>query len=176
VRRAWLIGFRRSYGARPLHLAGHLVAFAIVALAFDRIFSGGGLPKLLLLYLGFVIAHDLIFVPIYTGLDRVTRRALSRLSLPRRLGIPVINHVRAPALISALLLIIYGPLILRLSDSHYFAITGHHLDPYLRNWLLITGLLFLGSGAVYLLRAVRLQRRRQHATSVGSVQQAHPDQ
>jgi hypothetical protein len=168
VRRTWLFGFRRRYGASPLHLAGHLAALAIVALTFGVIFSGGELPKLLLLYVGIVIGHDLIFVPIYSGLDRVTRRTLARLSLPRRLGIPMINYVRAPALISALLLIIYGPLILRLSESQYFAISGHHLEHYLRNWLLITALLFLGSGAVYLLRAGSLRRRRRHATPGGS--------
>jgi Zn-dependent protease with chaperone function len=159
VRRAWLFGFRRRYGASPLHLAGHLAALAIVALTFGVILSSGNLPKLLLLYVGIVIAHDLIFVPIYSGLDRVTRRALARLSLPRRLGVPMINYVRAPALISALLLIIYGPLILRLSDSQYFAISGHHLGHYLRNWLLITAALFLGSALIYAARVVHARRR-----------------
>jgi hypothetical protein len=159
VRRAWLFGFRRRYGASPLHLAGHLVALAIVALTFGVIFSAGGLPKLLLLYVGIVIAHDLIFVPIYAGLDRVTRRALARLSLPRRLGIPMINYVRAPALISALLLIIYGPLILRLSDRQYFAYSGHHLEHYLRNWLLITAALFIGSALIYAARVVHARGR-----------------
>ena len=81
------------------------------------IFSDGGVPKLLVLYLGIVIAHDLIFVPLYSGFDRLMRRALARLSSSRRLGVPIINHVRAPLLISALLLIIYSPLILGLSDS-----------------------------------------------------------
>ena len=159
VRRAWLIGFRRRYGAGPLHLAAHLVGFAIVVLTFDRIFTGGGLPKLLVLYLGFVIAHDLIFVPLYTGLDRITRMALARLSLPRRTGLPMINYVRVPALISGLLLIIYGPLILRLSDGTYYAISGHHLEHYLRNWLLITAALYLGSGVIYAARVVRVRAR-----------------
>ena len=71
----------------------------------------------------------------------------------------MINYVRAPALISALLLIIYGPLILRLSDSQYFAISGHHLEHYLRNWLLITAALFLGSALIYAARVVQARRR-----------------
>jgi hypothetical protein len=166
--RAWLSGFRRRYGASPLHLAAHLLALAIVALTFDRIFSGGAVPKLLLLYLAFVIAHDLIFVGIYSGLDRVTRRALSRLSLTRRSAIPMINHVRAPALISALLLIIYGPLILGLADGEYFALTGHRPEHYLRNWVLITAGLFLGSGAIYLARVGRLRRGTGAAVTAGS--------
>lgn len=176
MRRAWLSGFRRRYGASPLHLAAHLVALAIVALIFERIIGAGDVAKLLALYLGFVIAHDLIFVPVYSGLDRVTRRALARLSLPRRSGIPMINYVRAPALISALLLVIYGPLISGVADGRFFAVTGHHLEHYLRNWLLITGLLFLGSGAAYLLRAGSLGRRRRTATQVASDVQMPSDQ
>jgi hypothetical protein len=163
VRRAWLFRFRRDYGAGPVHLAGHLVAFAIILFAFDRALSAGGVVKLLMLYICFVIAHDLIFLPIYAGVDRLMRRALTRLSLPRRTGLSMVNYVRAPALISALLLIIYGPLILGLADSRYFALSGHHLEHYLRNWLLITGALFLGSGVIYLLRVSHLQRRRKTA-------------
>ncbi len=159
MRRAWIIGFRRRYGASPLHLACHLVALAIVAFIFERIIGVGDVLKLLGLYVGFVIAHDLIFVPIYSGLDRVTRRALARLSLSRRSRIPMINYVRAPALISALLLIIYGPLILGLADGQYFAVTGHHLEHYLRNWLLVTAVLFLGSGLIYAARVVRARAR-----------------
>ena len=45
----------------------------------------------------------------------------------------MINHVRAPLLISALLLLIYSPLIFGLSDSYYFGLSGHHLDGYLGN-------------------------------------------
>lgn len=175
MRREWLAGFRRRYGASPLHLGGHLVALAIAAFAFARIFSGGDVKELLLWYVGFVIAHDLIFVPLYTSLDRVMRRVLTRFSLPQRTGIPIINHVRAPILIAALLLLIYSPVIFGLSDGQYFALSGHHLEGYLRNWLLITGALFLGSGVIYLLRVSRLKRRTSTATSVGSELRALPD-
>jgi hypothetical protein len=130
------------------------VAFAVAAFAFERIFSGGGVPQLVVLYLGLVIAHDLILVPLYSGLDRLMRRLPMPLASSRRLGIPIINHVRAPLLISALLLLIYSPLIFGLSDSYYFSLSGHHLEHYLRNWLLITALLLLGSGLIYAVRVV----------------------
>ena len=80
----------------------------------------------------------------------------------------MINHVRVPALISALLLIIYGPLISGIAEGSYFALTGHQLEHYLRNWLLITGALFLGSGVIYLVRVGRLKTRGRKAISVGS--------
>lgn len=149
-----LVSFRRRYGASPLHLGAHLVALAVVAFAGYRIVSGGSVPLLIVLYLGLVIAHDLIFVPLYTGLDRLMRRVLVPRSSSRRVGVPMINHVRAPLLISALLLIIYSPLISGLADSNYFALSGHHLSHYLRNWILITAALLLASGLVYAVRVV----------------------
>ena len=159
MRRGRHLGFRRRYGASPLHLLAHLVGFAIVAFALDRIFSGGDVKELLIWYLGFVIAHDLVFVPAYIGLDRLVRATIARLPIPTRTGLPVINHVRAPAVISALLLIIYFPLISRQPAGWFFDLSGHHLTHYLRNWLLITSVLFLGSGLIYAARVVRARVR-----------------
>jgi hypothetical protein len=162
MRRALQGGFRRRYGASPLHLLAHLAGLAVIALPLDRIFTGGGgVAGLLVWYLGLVIAHDLVFVPAYTGLDRLFRATNARLPLPIPTGPPVINHVRAPVVISALLFILYLPLISRRSDGQYFAMSGHHLTHYyLRNWLLITAVLFLGSALIY---AVRVVRARAHA-------------
>lgn len=159
MRRDVRFGFRRRYGASPLHLVAHLVGFAIVAFALDRIFSGGDVKELLLWYLGFAIVHDFIFVPTYTGLDRLFRATSARLPLRTHPDLPVINHVRAPAMISALLLIIYLPLIARRSDGTYFALSGHHLAHYLRNWVLVTTVLFLGSGLIYAARVLRARAR-----------------
>ena len=58
---------------------------------------------------------------------------------------PIVNHIRAPALISGLLLLVYFPLILGPAGPEYLNATGHPLHGYLRNWLLITAALFLGS-------------------------------
>lgn len=154
------VGFRRLYGAGPRHLVGHVVAFAIAAFAFDQILGGGDVTGLIVWLIALVIAHDLIFVPAYTGIDRLFRRAITRISLPHTTRIPAVNHVRAPALISGLLLIIYLPLISGESDRFYFTLSGHHLTGYLRNWLLITVALFLGSGLIYALRVVRTRVRR----------------
>jgi hypothetical protein len=159
MRRGLHLGFRRRYGASPLHLLAHLLGFAIVAFALDRIFSGGDVKELLMWYLGFAIAHDLLFVPAYTGLDRLLRATIARLPPPTRTGLPVINHLRAPVVISALLLIIYFPLISGQPDGWYVDLSGHHLTHYLRNWLLITAVLFLGSGLIYAVRVVRARVR-----------------
>jgi hypothetical protein len=154
--RASLLGhFRRRYGASPLHLAGHAAVFGIAAFAIDRISSAGGLMQVVALYIGFAIAHDLIFLPAYAGLDRVARMGLARLSARWSVKVPAINHIRAPALISGLLLIMYLPLISGRADHAYFAESGHHLEGYLRNWLLISAVLFLGSSLIYAFRVRR---------------------
>ena len=156
--------FRRRYGASPLHLAGHIVVFAIAAFAIWRMASAGGLVKLIALYVGFAIAHDLVFLPVYSGLDRAARAVLARLPGRRPGRVPTINHIRTPALISGLLLIIYLPLISGRADAEYFADSGHHLESYLRNWLLISAVLFLCSGLIYALRVRRVvvRARRSH--------------
>jgi hypothetical protein len=154
-----LVGdFRRRYGAGPLHLVGHVVVLAVAAFAafaIYRIAGGGSLVKLVALYIGFVIAHDLIFLPAYSALDRVVRAALARLPGPPSGTVPAINHIRAPAFISGLLLIIYLPLISGRADPGYFGASGHHLVGYLRNWVLISAALFVGSALIYVVRLRR---------------------
>jgi hypothetical protein len=160
MRKGLRVAFRRRYGGSPLHLFVHLVGFAIAAIALDRIFGGGDVRELLIWYLGFAIAHDLIFVPAYTGIDRLFRVVIARLPIPSVPGVPVTNHVRAPMLISGVLLLVYFPLISRRSDGEYFALSGHHVGMhYLGNWLLITMVLFLGSGLIYALRLARARTR-----------------
>lgn len=153
---------RRRYGASPWHLAAHLLVFAIAAFALDRIASGGSLPKVIALYLGLVIAHDLVLVPAYSGVDRAVRTLLTRLPGVRPAKIPLINHVRIPALISGMLLLIYAPLISGRADRSYLIVSGHHAPGYLRNWLMISAALFLGSGVSYALRVRRTARRTGH--------------
>lgn len=144
--------FHRRYGASPLHLLGHLAAFAIAAFALTQIINGPAPIDFLLWFVGAALLHDIVFLPLYSLLDRVP------LSLHRQLRerrVPIINHIRAPALISGLLLIVYFPLILGASGPEYYKATGHHLHGYVRNWLLITAALFLGSAVVYGVRVWR---------------------
>jgi hypothetical protein len=152
--------FRRRYGASPLHLLGHLAAFAIAVFALAQIINGGAWINFVAWFGGAAVLHDVVFLPLYSVLDRVAHRAASPPPRPGRARlVPVINHIRAPALISGMLLLIYFPLILGESGPNYFKATGHHLHGYARNWLLITAALFAGSAVLYALRL----RRAGHA-------------
>ena len=140
-------GFRRAYGARPWHLLGHIAAFALVAYALAQIVRGGRVVNFIVWFGGAAVLHDLVFVPLYSGLDRVARRLTHH--GPARRRVPIINHLRVPALISGLLLLVYFPLIFALAGRTYFSASGHRLEGYARNWLLITAALFAGSALIY---------------------------
>jgi hypothetical protein len=153
-----LAQFKRLYGANPLHLLAHLVAFAIAAFALVQLLNERTWVNFLAWFIGAALLHDLVLLPVYSAIDRLAHGRLSRIGHRRShaRAVPIINHVRAPALISGLLLLIYFPLILGPAEPHYLLASGHRPEGYLRNWLLITAALFLASGLVY---AVRVWRR-----------------
>ena len=61
--------------------------------------------------------------------------------------VPWVNHVRFPAVISAVLLGMFFPLIFRLSRAVYLGTTGFSENVYLTNWLMVTGPFFAASAA-----------------------------
>jgi len=152
----WL---RRHYGAGPLHLVGLLTCFAVVAYAMTRIFAQGGWHEILLWFLVCLIGHDLIGWPFYAAADRTLVRIQGGHDGGRRLLVPWVNHVRVPTVISGVLLAMFFPLVLRLSNSYYEASTGFSENVYLINWLVVSGILFAASAVVYVLR-VQLARKR----------------
>jgi hypothetical protein len=153
---------RSRYGSSPLHLIGHVAAFAVAVWAIGQILDGGTVVNWIAWFLGAALLHDLVLVPLYSLLDRVlglgarrpSRRLKSGASRPRRPLPSIRNHLRAPAAISGVLLIVYFPLIFGLSSTNYRNDTGHSLSGYTRNWLLISAALFLVSGLLYVTRAV----------------------
>jgi hypothetical protein len=151
--RAW----RRLYGASPLHLAAHAAAFGIAGYALWRILAREPVDNFLLWFVGAALLHDLVLLPLYSGLDHGARLGLRRSDTQR--AVPLVNHVRVPALVSGLLLLVYFPLILVEADRNYFRSTGHHVHDYGRNWLLVTAALFAGSALIYLGRTIRARRR-----------------
>lgn len=66
----------------------------------------------------------------------------------RRAGV---NHVRVPAFVSGVLLLVYWPLVLG-QVGHFTSSTGLPADVFLGRWLLITACLFAASAAVLAVR------------------------
>jgi hypothetical protein len=144
--------FRRHYGAGPLHLVGLLACFAVAAYAVTRILGEVGWKGILLWFVICLIVHDFIGWPIYTVADRMALRVQQRHPGPRRPLVPWINHVRVPTIISGVLLVMFFPLIFRLSNASYKGYTGFNENVYLTNWLVVSVILFAGSAVIYLLR------------------------
>ena len=151
----WL---RRRYGAGPLHLLLLIACFALSGYAVTRIHDEGGWIRILLWFVGALIVHDFVLWPLYALADRWAVHASHRTTgrIPR---VPWINHVRVPAIVSAVLLGISFPLVFRLSASYYYQSTGLSESPYLGHWLLVTGIMFAGSAVIYVVR-LGLTRRR----------------
>jgi hypothetical protein len=150
-------GFRDRYGSNPLHLLVTLASFAFVGLVVVQVFDATGPWSFVLWFLGAAIAHDLVAYPLYTLADRVALRA-SRTARSRPPVVAAINYLRVPAIISGLLLVVWFPFILGLSDDTYMATSGRSTDVFLPRWLAITGGLFALSALAY---AVRLRRARR---------------
>jgi hypothetical protein len=130
------------YGASRLHLLAHLVALPLAAFALLQIAGLSTAPRIFAWLAASVVLHDLVLLPFYSSLDRLGRRA-SR---------SAVNYVRAPALVSGLLLLVYFPAISGEGNGSFHRVSGLEYEGYLARWLLITAALFALSGALYLWR------------------------
>jgi hypothetical protein len=153
--------FRRRYGAGPLHLVSLLMCFALAGYAASQIADVPEATRLGVWFLGAVVAHDLILWPIYAVADRlgieVSRRA------PRHRRVEWVNHVRVPAVISGVLLLISFPLVFNWSGNTYRSATGLSPSPYTARWIAVSAALFAISATVFTLRwlwAVQQGRRQ----------------
>jgi hypothetical protein len=148
----------RWYGANPLHLLALLGSFGVAGYAAAQLVSSHPVA-VAVWFLGAVVGHDLLLIPLYSLADRSALAAI-RHRAPRLPAVPWINYLRVPAGLSGLLFLIWFPLILRLG-TNYHALTTLSPDPFLWHWLAVTGALFLLSAAMLALRL----RRTPHPAS-----------
>lgn len=161
--------FNRLYGATLVHALGMAVCFAFAGYVASRVLEVSHPGWIAIWFIGAVVGHDLILFPLYAALDHVVmdrfvlaRRRLGELSRP---AVSWQNHLRAPAVLSGVLLLVSFPLVFDLSDRDYAAATGLHTSVYLGRWLVLSGCFFVASALVYGIRLVLHLRR---ALLVGS--------
>jgi hypothetical protein len=154
--------FTRLYGSNRLHALLLLGCFAFVGYVASRVLQVSHPGWIAIWLAGAIIAHDLVLFPAYTAIDRLLsdrhRRPPSSTT-----GVSWKNHVRVPAVICGILLLITFPLVLRLSNATYVEATGLNTSVYLGRWLLVSVCVFGASGLVYGLRL--LARRGPTASS-----------
>ena len=148
--------FRRHYGAGPLHLLSLVACLAFAGYVATRILAGPEAIRILVWFAGAAVAHDLILWPLYAVADRGAVVAARR--HPERLPkVPWINHLRVPAVLSAVLLAVSFPLVFRWSEPTYHAASGLTRGP-------LPGAVAAGhrGGVRSLGRPVRAARRAGH--------------
>jgi hypothetical protein len=126
--------------------------FLVAAYALAKVLRDNGWEEILLWFAVCVVAHDLVVWPGYGLADRAALRLQNRRPGAAPPRVPWVNYVRVPTVISLLLLLMFFPLILRLSAPTYLDYTGFTEDVYLWNWLVVSGLAFGLSGLTYLVR------------------------
>ncbi|MER6084318.1 hypothetical protein [Streptomyces sp. NPDC001833] len=138
----------------PLQILLLACSFALAAYAGVRLLSGDWLGVALWV-VGAALLHDLVLLPLYALADRAVARGLG--AAGRR---EWTMYVRVPAALSALLLLVWFPLISGMVAGHYRTATGLSTDGYLARWLLITAVLFGGSALLLARRLRRAAKRR----------------
>ncbi len=145
-------GFVRTYGSGPLHLLGLLLTFAVAGYAALKVYDDPVWWRYALWYVGAALVHDLVLAPAYGALDRLVQPLLGR---RRRADPGDVNYVRVPAVLSGLLLLVFGASILERGEPAFTPASGLTQDPFLERWLLITAVLFAASALLYALRGRR---------------------
>jgi hypothetical protein len=161
----------RWYGASPLHLLTMIGCFALAGYAAVMLLKVNALG-VTIWFVGAVIGHDLVLMPMYTLADRSVR-AVFRHHPPQLPAVPWINYLRVPVVLSGILLLIWFPLILRLPRNFQVS-TTLPVSPYLWHWLGVTGALFLISAAAYALRLRRARRQARKAARPAKESPARP--
>ncbi len=149
--------FERAYGARPAHLALALASFALAGWALSHLLDLRERVDALLWLGAAALVHDLVFLPLYSLVGLLAFLAAGGHERARGTALEpgardALNHVRVPALLSALALLLFFPLILGLDEPGFRAVSGLDTDVYLGRWLLLTAALFAGSALLYAAR------------------------
>ncbi|WP_413806677.1 hypothetical protein [Streptomyces sp. OE57] len=158
-------GLRRLDGESPLRLVLLLCSFALTGYAGVRLLSGDWFG-IALWFIGAAVLHDLVLLPLYALADRAVAAVLPAPAPARGIKHGWTNHVRVPAFVSGVLLLVWFPLILGRQERRYENATGLSADVFWPRWLLITAVLFGASALWLVIRvAIRGWRRRPGARS-----------
>lgn len=128
----------RRYGASPVHLLAHLAALALAAWALVQIPGLGNWQRIVVWLVAAVVVHDLVLFPAYTAAGRLVARS---------------PFVRVPLGLSALLALVFFPVMCGKGEGAYTRVSGVEWEGYASRWLLVSALLFVASAVLYAVRS-----------------------
>lgn len=112
----------------PVALLALMASFAVAGYAGVRLLSGNPVGVGAWLVVG-VVVHDLLLFPFYAGVDAALVTLLRhRPALATVAGVPWLNYLRVPAVVSGVLLLVWSPLILRVPTAYQEA-SGRSAQP-----------------------------------------------
>ena len=123
----------------------HLILLPIAGWAIVELLQAPMATNIIIWFVVAVIAHDLILLPLYSGVDGVARRVAGT----------AVNYIRVPAGLSLLMLLVFWSTIRGKGEGAYHRTSGIEWHGYGTRWLLASAALFALSGAVYLARTWR---------------------
>ncbi len=140
-----------------VQLVALLASFVIAGYAAVRLLAGDVIGTGAW-FVGSAVVHDLVLFPLYAGIDAALVMLLRRRpELATVAGVRWLNYLRVPVVISGLLLLVWSPLILRVSNGAYHAASGFSAQPFLPRWLAVTAVLFAISAAILAARAAMVR-------------------
>jgi hypothetical protein len=106
-----------------------------------------------------IVAHDLLFFPLYALVDRALSARVDRRPANGHPKVRALNYIRVPALGAGLTLLIFLPGIIEQGAPTYQAATGQTQQPFLGRWLLLSAAMFAASAIGYAVRLIAARRR-----------------
>jgi hypothetical protein len=158
--------FSAVYGAHPLHLLTMVSGFALLGYTLATFKPatlwnpGAWWQSIAVWFAAAVVAHDLLFFPLYALADRVLASRISRRPAGPHPKVLARNYIRAPALGAGLTLLVFLPGVIEQGEPTYQAATGQTQQPFLGRWLLLTAAMFAMSAVVYGTRLAMVREQR----------------
>jgi hypothetical protein len=143
--------FSDVYGDSPGHLVVMLGCIAVSAYAASFLLGDPALLTVLVWFVGAALVHDMLLFPLYAVADRGLTTVAGLLP---RMRVPIVNHVRIPALAAGLTLLMFLPGIIRQGEGTHLAATGLDQAPYFERWLGLVAAVVLTSAVIYAIRVV----------------------
>jgi hypothetical protein len=157
--------FSAIYGSHPLHLLTMVSGFALLGYILAT-FKPAALwnpgtwwQSIAVWFAAAVVAHDLLFFPVYALADRVLSARIGRRPARSHPKVPAHNYIRVPALGAGLTLLIFLPGIIEQGGPTYQAATGQTQQPFLGRWLMLTAAMFATSALIYAARLLATRRQ-----------------
>lgn len=161
---------KRIYGAPWYHLVLHLALVGVLIWTITKVADIRAAGNVLAWFVAALILHDLILVPVYSALDSLAQRLDGRRARGRSSTVPLINYLRVPAVLSAMLFLGFPGLILGKSNGTLLFVSGETPSGYALRWALVCLAMFVISGVIWALRHQQLQEPTnpagdEHATA-----------